>query len=269
MLVGPETELSNVDRPSDLTIIRELNDLAIAGHESELLPFLSIVSGHQYRWVYREFRNHITAGADVLDWGAGSGHFSYFLQRAGYHASGYSFEPFSYKDMLIDASYRFVPGSSAEPVKLPFDDASFDAVASIGVLEHVRETGGSEKGSMVEIARVLRPGGHFVCCHFPNRYSWIDWTARHTPSKHTHDYRYTREDIDSLTREAGLDLVKVSRYGILPRNQWHSAPQVFRTSGTLAAAWDLLDDALKIPLGRFVQNLAFIARKPSEPVIDS
>lgn len=257
----------NTERPDDRAIIRELYELAITDDERGLLQFRSIVSGHQYRWVYRQFRNYIDAGADVLDWGSGNGHFSYFLQRAGFRATGYSLEPFGYEDLLVDHSYRFVPGDAGEPVKLPFDDASFDAVASIGVLEHVRETGGSEDASLAEIARVLRPGGHFVCCHFPNRYSWIDWAAHHSPCKHAHDFRYTRDDIVSLMRGAGLDLVKASRYGLLPRNQWHGAPGELRRSEVLATVWDLLDDVLEIPFGRFAQNLAFVSQKARDPAV--
>ena len=51
-----------------------------------------------------------------------------------------------------------------EQPRLPFDDASFDAVLSCGVLEHVPY----EEGSVREIARVLKPGGHFFVYQLPN-----------------------------------------------------------------------------------------------------
>ena len=251
-----------MERSDDSGITSDLYQLAESQDETELLQFRSIVSGHQYRHVYAGFREHVPAGADVLDWGSGNGHFSFFLQRAGYRATGFSFEPCGYENLLPDADYRFVLGDPAEPVKLPFDDESFDAVASIGVLEHVRETGGSEHGSLAEIGRVLRPGGRLVCCHFPNRDSWIDRAARRAPGKHVHEYRYTNEDIVALVRGAHLDLLDVWRYGVLPRNLWHRAPKVFRASETVAATWDALDDALAAPFWRYVQNLAFVAQKP-------
>jgi SAM-dependent methyltransferase len=42
--------------------------------------------------------------------------------------------------------------------RLPFSDASFDAVAALDVLEHVAE----QRETLSEIARVLRPGGALV-----------------------------------------------------------------------------------------------------------
>jgi SAM-dependent methyltransferase len=246
--------------PSDEAILGELLDLA--ERDSTLEIFRALASSHQYARLYRLIRRYVAPGSRVLDWGSGNGHFSYFLQRAGYRAAGFSFQSDGFRAFLPRADYEFAPGSEAEPVALPFAAATFDAVGSVGVLEHVRETGGSEVASLREIRRVLRPGGVFVCFHFPNRTSWIDLAARAIPGKHFHTYRYTRADIVRLVGEAGLELIEVERYGILPRNAWHRSPRGLRRSRAAARTWDALDLFLALPFGVFCQNYCFVARAP-------
>ena len=246
----------------DRAILAELAAHTRAGMP-EMLQFGSLASAHQYLALYRLWRGHVPAGAEVLDWGAGNGHFSYFLARAGWRATGFSFMPFSYEPWLPKgAPYRFVPGSDAEPVRLPFGDEWFDAVASIGVLEHVRETGGNEHRSLAEIARVLKPGGTFVCWHFPNQWSWIDGAARQVPGKHRHRYRYTREDVRRLVAGAGLELVMTRRYGLIPRNTVHRLLGPARDAAWAAGLWDAADAALNVPFNAVAQNHCFVARKP-------
>lgn len=250
--------------PSDREILRELMAMARRHPERGLLQFGGMVGAHQYLRLYRIVRDQVAPGARVLDWGTGNGHFSYFLQRAGMRAAGYSLLPGEFRSWLPDpASYDFRRGGEADPVGLPYEDGSFDAVASVGVLEHVRETGGDETASLGEIARVLRPDGVFVCYHFPNRWSVIDAAARRVPGLHHHDFRYTRRDIAALTRGAGLTLVASRRYGILPRNFSARLPDRLARSAALAAAWDAADAVLGAPLTLLCQNYLFIARKPS------
>ena len=247
---------------ADDEILSELMAHARAGAPG-LLQFQSLVSARQYLPLYRLWRSRVPAGAEVLDWGAGNGHFSYFLLRAGYRVTGYSFEPFVFESWLPAIPYRFVPGLAGDPVHLPFPDAVFDAVASVGVLEHVRETGGNEPGSLAEIARVLRPGGVFVCWHLPDRWSWIELASRQVPGKHHHPYRYARGDVRRLVADAGLELVALRRYGLIPRRTAHVLLGPARDSRWVAAACDGLDAALAIPLGVIAQNHGFVARKPA------
>jgi SAM-dependent methyltransferase len=250
-------------RAKDAEILAELVEAARAHPDRQLLQFGSLLSAHQYRRLYRAFRAGAPEGARVLDWGAGNGHFSYFLQRAEYRAEGFSLLDAPFRAWLPNADYPFARGHEANPVGLPYCNATFDAVASIGVLEHVRETGGSEAASLREIARILRPGGVFVCYHFPNRWSWIDWAARRVPGMHRHDYRYSRGQIVDLVRGAGLALREWGRYGILPRNFGGRLPTPLARSRALARTWDALDSSLALPLSLFCQNYYFVAVKPA------
>jgi 2-polyprenyl-3-methyl-5-hydroxy-6-metoxy-1,4-benzoquinol methylase len=58
-------------------------------------------------------------------------------------------------------------GIQVEPIQheyvLPYDSASFDALLSVGVLEHVA----NERASLAEIAQVLKPQGLFFASSFP------------------------------------------------------------------------------------------------------
>lgn len=243
---------------TDEEILRELADLARG--DASLAQFPALAGGHQYLRLYHLARRHIRPGAEVLDWGTGNFHFSYFLVRAGYRATGFSLETGTPPAWLKDREYRLTAGAPADPVTLPFPDHSFDAVFSVGVLEHVRETGGVELASLREIRRVLRPSGTFVCYHLPNRNSLVDAAARRLPIHH-HVYRYGSQDISRLVRSAGLELLDVGRYAILPRQPLTRLPSRARRSSGLARAYDLADGALSFLLSPLCTNYYFVARK--------
>jgi ubiquinone/menaquinone biosynthesis C-methylase UbiE len=230
--------------------------------DPRLSQFRTAITAHQYVRMYRMLARHVPPGSRVLDWGTGSGHFSFFLARSGYRASAFSLEEEPrICDNLPRDRYEFTPGDLANPVALPYENGSFDAVASVGVLEHVRETGGDEVASLREIRRVLRPGGTFLCFHFPNRFSWIEAATR-TIGRWSHQYKYTESDIRSLTRAAGLELLETKRYALLPRNVWSwGLPTWMGASFGVARAYDRVDDALGAVLSPICQNYLFVARR--------
>jgi SAM-dependent methyltransferase len=229
----------------------------------ELLQFRSMVTAAQYRRLYRLAETYVRRGSHVLDWGCGNGHFSYALHRMGYDVEGFSFHDFGLRRHLGEG-YRFTMGEADEPVKLPYADATFEGVFSVGVLEHVREFGGTELGSLREIGRILKPGGHFVCYHFPNQGSLVE-RVNTAAKRHFHLYRYTADDIRALCRDAGLELREVRRYAALPRNVFGRLPRPLNARASLAHAYDLLDNTLGRVLSPWCQNYLFVARRPGGP----
>lgn len=245
--------------PNVLTLEGLQKELVSIAQQYSLLHCRSLISVRQYLPAYELVRKHVPMGGRVLDWGTGNGHFSYFLMRSGYKTSGFGFEN------MPEVCGALGPGAcdyqrGSDPVRLPFEDRSFDAVTSIGVLEHVRETGGDESASLHEIRRILKPGGIFICVHFPNRFSWIDFVAR-ALGRHSHRFTYTQADILRLSADSGLRVIDVGRYGVLPRNLW--SRDLLRVIGNwrpAADAYQLTDSILSSILRPVCQNYWFVAR---------
>jgi SAM-dependent methyltransferase len=255
-----DAALRDSSEPSE-AIFRQLSELWRADPAcADLLQFRRLATAHQYRRLYRLVRRYLAPDATVLDWGCGNGHVSYGLSRMGYRVTGYAFDDFGLRRHLDDG-YTFEQGNPEDPSGLPFPSGSFDAVMSVGVLEHVRETGGDEIASLLEIHRVLRPGGVFLCYHLPNRYSFIEAITRRIPSTHSHRFRYTMSDIEALCRRSGLELAEAKRYAALPRNLWHRFPPRIGDSTFVTAVWDAMDAVLETVLSPWCQNYLFAARR--------
>ena len=84
----------------------------------------------------------------VLDFGCGEGRLVDLLREHGLDAFGADFD-------LVPDGIVHRSTITTSPYRLPFDDASFDAVVSTSVLEHAQNT----EECFREIHRVLKPGG--------------------------------------------------------------------------------------------------------------
>lgn len=95
----------------------------------------------------------------VLDLGCGSGRYTIFLAEQGLKVSAIDIAQ-SAVDMTKDwLKFRGLTGDvrQASIEELPFPDASFDALVSFGVLDHVLAP--VAKKGIQEIRRVVKPGG--------------------------------------------------------------------------------------------------------------
>ncbi|HYQ86273.1 MAG TPA: methyltransferase domain-containing protein [Bacteroidota bacterium] len=258
----------SVEREQSIeTTIRELISFHRSNGDFNLDVFGNRLSSDQYRIAYESTISSLPEGAKVMDWGCGNGHFSYFLARMGFRVTGFSF--LGYPLLMKESGQRFdfVPGSESDPRRLPFPDEAFDAVVSMGVLEHVRETGGDERSSLSEIRRILKPGGVFLCAHFPNRLSWIEFLTRNfLPSRFRHHYRFTRRTIDELWSSTGFTIRRISRYGWMPRNVLGGSRSALMDSRLSLFAYDLLENIARTLLYPFHQNFLVVAVRSRGPV---
>lgn len=149
-------------------------DSYLASANSYLIYLFHIAS-------YEFASQQLDASARVLDYGCGTGYGSHYLAETVGSVVGVDVSDSAVR--YASSRYRS-PGlefhaiAPVEEAPLPFADASFDAVVSFQVIEHVP----SVDGYLAEVVRVLRPGGMFICATpdratrlFPRQRPWNRW----------------------------------------------------------------------------------------------
>jgi ubiquinone/menaquinone biosynthesis C-methylase UbiE len=196
--------------------------------------------------------------ARVLDWGCGYGQISDMLLRRGLDVASFEYRgPDSPNAEVPLGHYAGIKAYvSSEPVALPYEDASFDAVLSCGVLEHT----GNQEANLDEIARVLRPGGRFYVYKLPNRFSYLEWIARrmglHYHGSEPGDMLFTVGQTRELFVRHGYEVQHIRRANMLPL----TVGAVQR----IAAPWWALNRGLsRVPvLNLLATNVELVARRP-------
>ena len=227
---------------------RDQWEIRRAGLQRHVSQWQSFATFGQYRRPFETSRKYLRSGAVALDWGSGNGHFAFFLVRHGVRCVGYSFEgPPTY--LARETLFEHRRGDPREPVILPFAADAFDLVFSVGVLEHVHEAGGDARGSILEIERVLKPGGHFLCFHLPNQYAWGEnlrkVMKRLGAREEFHPVLYTKRTFGDLLGATTFEVVEARRYGFLWRNRLSRLPGIISDAPPGVALINWLDSVLE------------------------
>lgn len=120
-------------------------------------------------------------GERLLDLGCGAGRHAFEGLRQGARVTAFDLDPIELKEaartmdgMVAEGLlYEMAQGSCArgDALRLPFPDGSFDRVIAAEVLEHIP----ADREAMIELARVVRPGGTIAVTvprWFPERICW-------------------------------------------------------------------------------------------------
>jgi ubiquinone/menaquinone biosynthesis C-methylase UbiE len=209
---------------------------------------VNLRSGPQMR-EYAALADRIAADRPgrTLDWGCGWGQVTVLLRERGVDVHPFDYRP-AETDVGETALERFpdiVCTFSPAPVALPFDDASFDAVLSCGVLEHVQDPA----GSLAELHRVLRPGGRLYVTKLPNRRSYLEWLAKrlglYYHGQLPHDTLWSPAEAREAAAAAGFEVLEVRLANMLPLTLDH--PLAARLAGPI---WTLNRLLSRVPVLR-------------------
>jgi SAM-dependent methyltransferase len=148
---------------------------------------------------------------------------------------------------------------SPDPVLLPFDDNAFDAVLSLGVLEHVAQP----HESLEELKRVLVPRGTLYVYKLPNRYSYLERLAKvlglYYHGAEPHDAVYTKRSALELMGAHGFEVREFRRSNMLPLTLTGS---LATTAG--GAIWAANRGLARIPGPNLLStNLELVATAPA------
>jgi SAM-dependent methyltransferase len=186
----------------------------------------------------------------VLDVGCGTGTIGVRLAAMGYAVVGVDLSP----AMLQEAVQRgLTPVYAALSTALPFPDCTFDLALTVATLHHL-ETPDRVAGTIMEMARVLRPGGFVVLWdHNPLNPYWGP-LMRRVPQDSGNERLVPLAEILADVAEAGLQVASARRRGLVP--DFLPAP--------LLPPWRAVEALVEATPGlrRLAAHNVVVARKP-------
>ena len=136
-------------------------------------------------------------GQCLLDIGCGTGAMLDMLAPFG-AVVGADFAPQALEFCRTRGDY---PLTRADVRRLPFAEASFDAVTAMDVIEHIDD----DKAASAEIFRVLRPGGRLFVTVPAYQFLW----SEHDEALH-HYRRYTAPHLKDVFQRVGFQVTRLS-----------------------------------------------------------
>ncbi len=159
--------------------------------------------GRAIRFVLRQARR---LPGRVLEIGTGKGRFLVRLARCAARVVTVDLDPAEQRVARLNAAReglgRRVRYVVADATRLPFADASFNAVVSFNVLHHLRDL----EGVLDEVLRVIAPGGTIVLADFDAAGFRIFDRLLASEGRSHERFRYRWPHIVARIRAAGFDV---------------------------------------------------------------
>lgn len=210
----------------------------------------------RYQWAESLVKDKI-----VVDAACGVGYGSIMLARAG----AFSVQGFDIAQEAVDTATNSAPPTNVsfqlgDVTQLPVPDAAVDVFVCFETIEHVPD----DRAVVREAARILRPGGLFLCSS-PNRVLTNPGKSlADRPFNEHHVREYSREELASLLVQ---EFSHIEWYGQTVYSHKYAGclNSLARSSRTLAARLHQLRKLAYAPLDRFERHMVTVAPWSGEP----
>lgn len=195
--------------------IHKISEIACHAPKNKHKVLQHLINLHEaYNYVYYVYlvdKVLDKAKGRIVDWGGFCGQVTLLLKALGYKCQNYVLTYPSQKRLFDKLDIPYQVGD--HPKKLPYKNNSCLALISSGVLEHVSATDTTDKESLEEIFRVLKPGGYFFCWNLPRKFAVVEFLSKYWHGTNCHPIKYTEKKFCRLLEETGFKVTYLDSHG--------------------------------------------------------
>lgn len=176
----------------------------------EIYSEMALIQGHHWwfcgrRKILEEIIHslELPVTSEIVEIGCGTGGNLAMLSAFG-HVCGVECDDYARETAVQLTGVPVLSGKL--PDAIPYDDATFDLVCLLDVLEHIED----DVNALVTAGRLLKPSGRLLVT--VPAYNWL-WSSH--DDAHLHKRRYTKALLQSKAMAANLSIVRVGYFCML------------------------------------------------------